>query len=353
VYFLEKALTIELQKIRRDLLFVHAAAISFHGRCTIVAGESGAGKSTLCWGLCNEGGAYMSDELAPVDLTSMEVEPYPHAICLKHIAEGGYAAPPLALDTERTMHIPVEAIPGAIEMRTRMVQNVVFLVNDDQLTETNAIEIGAPEAAMRLYVNSLNQLAHEKDGLAAVSRITRHAVFQIMRSAPATYKRVDAYGRQVDRRLAALIYSKFRSLRAQRSDLVLYAALCRLLRRFARKDELIGASPGSLLRAGTQPVDPGGQKIDAGGIDQYTADRRHAVRIPAADAIHDHGLRRIAGCYELRTPWLGHVVSKQVHVRGGRSAGGDNWRSHMQVNALVLQAGIGPARAAPRAPERC
>ncbi len=189
-YFLEKALTIELQKIRRDLFFVHAAAISFDGRCTLIAGESGAGKSTLCWGLCNEGGTYLSDELAPVNLDTMTIAPYPHAICLKSIAEGGYPAPPGTIETERTMHIPIEAIPGSIEVRQRRLHNIVFVLTDTELNETSAIEISASEAATRLYANSLNQLAHANDGLAAVSRIARAARCYILhRSQPEKMRR--------------------------------------------------------------------------------------------------------------------------------------------------------------------
>ena len=104
---IEKTLTIELQRHRPELFFLHAAVVSAKGRCVVIAGESGAGKSTLCWDLCNAGFKCMSDELAPVDLDTMQVEAYPHAICLNRIVEHMPALPNETIRTDSTMHIPV------------------------------------------------------------------------------------------------------------------------------------------------------------------------------------------------------------------------------------------------------
>ena len=48
-----------------------------------VLGKTGAGKSTTAWGLLHHGFSYLSDELAPIDLETLEVLPYRHALCLK------------------------------------------------------------------------------------------------------------------------------------------------------------------------------------------------------------------------------------------------------------------------------
>ena len=51
----------------------------------LLAGASGNGKSTTAWALLHRGFQYLSDELAPLDLSAMTVHAFPHALCLKHV----------------------------------------------------------------------------------------------------------------------------------------------------------------------------------------------------------------------------------------------------------------------------
>jgi hypothetical protein len=175
VYFIEKYLTVGLQKIRTGLYFVHAAAVSSNNACTLLVGESGVGKSTLCWNLCNEGFTYMSDELAPVDPATLEVEPYPHALCLKSASNAAYRLPAATLDTAVTLHVPVEALPLPVASKPTRIRNIIFLTHGDGGASPAAEDISRSEAAARLYANSLNQLAHEHDGLAAAARVVSAA----------------------------------------------------------------------------------------------------------------------------------------------------------------------------------
>jgi len=50
-FLLEKELTIELQKIRRELYFLHAAALSLADKAFLNRGSPGTGKSTTVWAL--------------------------------------------------------------------------------------------------------------------------------------------------------------------------------------------------------------------------------------------------------------------------------------------------------------
>ena len=95
LYLLEKDITIEVQKLRADLYFVHGAALELAdtGKALALIAPSGFGKSTTAWGMLHHGFTYLSDELVPLDLPTMLVYPYPHALCLKKNPPDGYPVP--------------------------------------------------------------------------------------------------------------------------------------------------------------------------------------------------------------------------------------------------------------------
>jgi hypothetical protein len=171
IYIVEKNLTIELQLLRPDLFFLHAAALASEDSCVVIAGASGAGKSTLCWELCNSGFQYMSDELAPIDPGTMEVEPYPHAICVKRAAEGMTSLPDETLSAGVTMHVPAEVVPSGAVTAKRKLQGMIFLDHLTERSESGITAIPTAEAAARIYSNGLNQLAHDEDGLSAATKL--------------------------------------------------------------------------------------------------------------------------------------------------------------------------------------
>lgn len=175
VYFVEKILTIELQLLRPDLYFLHAAAIALDGNVTLLVGESGAGKSTLCWDLCHAGFSYLSDELAPVSIDTRAVEPYPHAICLKAVAEGIPPIPSASIQTSRTLHIPTEFIPHVNNAGPFVLGAIVFLrkTAESDSPSPNIGPLDSSEAAARIYANALNQLAHEREGLSAAVTLAK------------------------------------------------------------------------------------------------------------------------------------------------------------------------------------
>jgi hypothetical protein len=167
---LEQDLTVELQKRRPDLLFVHAAALEWQGGACLLVAESGVGKSTTAWALLHHGFDYLSDELAPIDLTSLHVHPYPRALCLKEVPQE-YPPPPGAVNLGVTTHIPAQALPRAPVYEPKPL-SAIFLLSRMHVSGAPAIRTLAPgEAAARLYVHSLNPLAHGNRGLDAVADI--------------------------------------------------------------------------------------------------------------------------------------------------------------------------------------
>lgn len=175
IYNFEKDLTVTLELLRKDLFFIHGAALEYKGRGCLLIAPSGSGKSTTAWALLHHGFNYLSDELAPLHMETLQVEPYPHALCLKRDPPAPYALPEATLRTSRTLHVPISALPCEV-IRTPVPLACVFFVHYDPNAETPAIKpFSAALTAAHLYANGLNQLAHSNHGLAAAARIAQHA----------------------------------------------------------------------------------------------------------------------------------------------------------------------------------
>jgi hypothetical protein len=167
---LEQDVTVELQRRRSDLLFLHAAALSWRGRVCLLAADAGSGKSTTSWGLLHHGFGYLSDELAPVDPASLLVLPYPHALCLKQ-APAAYPLPAQALHLGRTIHVPTRVMPGPTVVEPQPLGAIFLLRHDPEGDAPELRRLGPVEATARAYVTALNALAHPGRGLDATLRI--------------------------------------------------------------------------------------------------------------------------------------------------------------------------------------
>ena len=174
LFTIEKSFTVELQRRRPDLFFLHAAVLERNGNAYLLAAASGSGKSTTAWGLLHHGFRYLSDELCPVDLETMRVFPYPHALCLKRDPPLPYALPVNALRLGRTLHVAVEDLPAPIVSGPVALGGVFLVTHRPDLSAPEIQPLGVAEASARLYVNALNALAHPNRGLEAAARIAQH-----------------------------------------------------------------------------------------------------------------------------------------------------------------------------------
>ncbi len=163
LFLLEKDMTIELQKLRREFYFIHAAALTIDGKACLLLAPSGHGKSTTCWGLLHHGFGYLSDELAPLDLGTLEIQPYAHALCLKDEPPASYPLPLGALRTQTTLHVPAALLP--VSVAPVRLAALFFLTYRREAVAPEICSISRGEAATRLFVQALNALAHEQDGL--------------------------------------------------------------------------------------------------------------------------------------------------------------------------------------------
>ena len=171
IYRLEKMLTIDLQKRRPDLLFLHAAALEWQGKVILLAADSGSGKSTTAWALLQHSFHYLSDELAPIDPETLEVFSYPHALCLKQPPPAPYDLPDATMYLGRTTHVPVSAMPASLAPSPLPLGAIFLVWHDAKRSEPELRRLSAAEASARLYVTTLNALAHENRGLSAIVRL--------------------------------------------------------------------------------------------------------------------------------------------------------------------------------------
>lgn len=168
----DKDVTIELQKLRHDLYFVHAAVLTAEESAFMLAARPGGGKSTLCWALSHRGFPYLSDELGPVDIETLRVHRYTRAVMLKTRPPASYLLPATTLHTSRGWHVAAEDVPSGVGKNLTRLAAVFFLNYAADARAPSVRRITAAEAAARLYANTLNPLAHAADGLDAAIRIT-------------------------------------------------------------------------------------------------------------------------------------------------------------------------------------
>jgi hypothetical protein len=147
----------------------------------MLVGASGCGKSTTAWALLHHGCRYFSDELGPVDPTTLAVYPYPRALCLKEAPSGPYPLPPQTLVTSRTLHIPTTALPNAVGTGPARLAVIYFVRYGPKAAGPLLHPLRTAEAAAHLLAHTLNPLAHPADGLdGAIALTTRTACFALL-----------------------------------------------------------------------------------------------------------------------------------------------------------------------------
>lgn len=169
MHLLDKDITVEVQRARKDLYFLHAAALSRHGNGWLLASASGGGKSTLAWALLHHGLDYLSDELAPVDLHRMRILPYPRALVLKRLLPE-FPPPSTAIRLDSICYI-APTLLGATNGTSTRLAGVMFVSHQPGHDEPGISRVSPAEAAARMYTVALNALAHGHHGLDAAAQI--------------------------------------------------------------------------------------------------------------------------------------------------------------------------------------
>jgi hypothetical protein len=74
---LKETVRVHFMKARRDLLWMHAAAVAKSDSGVLIAAPSGQGKSTISTLLADRGWEFLSDDVAPVSTSNAHVIPFP------------------------------------------------------------------------------------------------------------------------------------------------------------------------------------------------------------------------------------------------------------------------------------
>lgn len=121
--FINNAVFRQFISLRPDLMWIHAGAVEKDGSAILIAGASGQGKSTLTTMLCEAGFSYMSDDVAPIDMITDTVYPFPQTP-RRRLPSLGALAPDEVQSLERTV---VLLTADMIRQAPAPIRRIVFL----------------------------------------------------------------------------------------------------------------------------------------------------------------------------------------------------------------------------------
>jgi hypothetical protein len=174
LFHLDKCLIIALQLQRPEFCFLHAAAVAIGDRVAVLAAPPGTGKSTLTMALLGRGLAYLSDELAPIDVTRLRVFPYAHAVGLKSRPPEPFRLPQGTVGIGKRFHVTPSLFPAATVDEALPLAALVFLRRAAGSAPISR-RISAAAGAAHALANMLNPLAHQRDGLNVAADLAQRA----------------------------------------------------------------------------------------------------------------------------------------------------------------------------------
>ena len=179
LHLFEKEICVQLQELRRDLYFVHSAALEYQGKACMLIGRSKSGKSTTTWALLHHGFRYLSDELAPVDPKTLHVHPYPRAVWLRRASPGAQHTG-RKIQTSWMLCIPPHEFPGGAVDKPIPLDAVFFVRHNPQSPHPSLRTVARSTAVAQILASALNPGAHSGNGLdAAIEIATRTACYQL------------------------------------------------------------------------------------------------------------------------------------------------------------------------------
>jgi hypothetical protein len=165
--FLKEEIILRFMRKRPDLLWIHAGAVTRNGSSILLSGRSGQGKSTFTTMLLNHGWSLMSDDVAPICMSTGEVLPF-YQSPSRRIDPGKEVSPE---DLGSVQREAVDVPSDSIQRDRALLKAVVFPVFKRSAPVTfTRMRQGA--GALELLRNTRNFSDH---GAAAVERAASFA----------------------------------------------------------------------------------------------------------------------------------------------------------------------------------
>ena len=153
---------------RPDLIWLHAGAVQMGDTAVVIAGPSGSGKSTLVTELSKLGWLYLSDEVAPIDSSSMKVLPYPRTPARRE-------PPGRLLEAAEVLQLaasPYELDDSMIGVHPVQVRRIVFPTFSFEAPPAFAT-ITAGEAFLHLTRNAIHTHGDTASDIRALAHLAR------------------------------------------------------------------------------------------------------------------------------------------------------------------------------------
>ena len=168
---------------RAEYVQLHAATLEIGGNALILPGNPGCGKSTLTAGLLARGFSYLCDEFALIHRETLDVHPFPRALCMKEASFPVIDRLGLPLRRKVPYRKPVKGrvaflnprdIRSDIEGRPSPVRWIVFPQYTAGASPTLE-KLTRSEAAFRLARQCFNFPIHQQDALTTLAGVVRQA----------------------------------------------------------------------------------------------------------------------------------------------------------------------------------
>ena len=170
----EQHLVVALQLAQPQYLYLHSAILAFQDRGIALIAPSGSGKSTTTWGLLHEGFDYLTDEMSAINLDTLNILAFSHAISLKNQPPAPYSLPKNSLKTSRAYNIPVTQLPSPLYQKPLSLSVILYVKYDAEISAPEIHPVSRAESCTQIYTNSLNPLSHPNDGLDAAMQLAQN-----------------------------------------------------------------------------------------------------------------------------------------------------------------------------------